>query len=163
MVMVFFGTKKKVLTVGCQRNSRERKSRPNRPMWSIPRNFLLLLLFVYFLFIPGTPVGPRGVTGLAWLRPWYWYLAFFSLGFKIWKKVYVCKYRNFGVKNFPWNWIRYSFMYFISKTRQINGQMKWFHGFFLDIFWEFNSYGKCSKIFFSWNRFSSSIWFHEFW
>ena len=51
----------------------------------VPRRFWHIFFRLYFLFIPGTPVGPRGVTGLAWLRPWYWYLAFFSLGFKICK------------------------------------------------------------------------------
>ena len=37
----------------------------------------------HFLFMPaGAPAwGPRGVWGL--LSPWYWYFAFFSLGFRI--------------------------------------------------------------------------------
>ena len=40
----------------------------------------------HFLFMPaGAPAwGPRGVWGL--LSPWYWYFAFFSLGFKIWEE-----------------------------------------------------------------------------
>ena len=39
----------------------------------------------YFLLTTGAPVGPRGVTGLPpEFMPWYWYLAFFSLGFRIW-------------------------------------------------------------------------------
>ena len=38
---------------------------------------------LHFLFMPGLFWGPLGVWGL--LIPWYWYFAFFSLGFRIWK------------------------------------------------------------------------------
>ena len=41
----------------------------------------------HFLFMPGLFWGPLGVWGL--LIPWYWYFAFFSLGFRIWGEVRV--------------------------------------------------------------------------
>jgi hypothetical protein len=60
---------------------------------------------VHFRLMPVTPVGPRGVTGLDWFKPAYWYFAFFSLGFKIWggkqrKKVLV---KVFWVESFGEN------------------------------------------------------------
>jgi len=41
----------------------------------------------YFRFIPaGPPAFDLGVTGRPAPNPWYWYFAFFSLGFKIWNE-----------------------------------------------------------------------------
>ena len=57
-------------------------------LWMAAAGFRGVILFspFYFLRIPGPPPWPLGVTGRPpELRPWYWYFAFFSLGFRIWK------------------------------------------------------------------------------
>ena len=64
-------------------------SPPILPSFSpFPPTLCLIAVFCgahYFLLTTGAPVGPRGVTGLPpEFMPWYWYLAFFSLGFRIW-------------------------------------------------------------------------------
>ena len=71
----------------------DKQGGPGHPWLVLNNVFGFFFSPLHFLFMPGLFWGPLGVWGL--LIPWYWYLAFFSLGFRIWKfQVFRCRGAN---------------------------------------------------------------------